>query len=66
MAAGDVISIGDRLWSTHTFQQGIKEIWCGLQPEGTVGGGTVAIHSSGTTIFGFPHIDGITLGAGEE
>jgi hypothetical protein len=26
----------------------------------------VAIHSSGQTIFSFTHIEGITLGAGEE
>ena len=26
----------------------------------------MAIHSSGQTVFSFSHIDGITLGAGEE
>jgi len=30
MAAGDVISIGGRLWSTCTFQQESKGSWCGL------------------------------------
>ena len=33
---------------------------------GTVGRGPVAIHSSGETIFTLIHIEGITLGAGEE
>ena len=33
---------------------------------GLVAGETVAIHSSGQTIFGFTHIECITLGAGEE
>jgi hypothetical protein len=32
----------------------------------TVGGGPVAIHSSGQTIFSLAHLEGITLGAGEE
>jgi hypothetical protein len=32
----------------------------------TVGGGPVAIHSSGQTIFSLTHIEGMTLGAGEE
>ena len=31
-----------------------------------IGGRTVAIHSSGQTIFGFTHIEGITLGADEK
>jgi hypothetical protein len=31
-----------------------------------VGGGPMAIHSSGQIVFSFPHIEGITLGAGEE
>ena len=31
-----------------------------------VGGGTVAIHFSGQTIFDFTHIEGITLVAGME
>ena len=26
----------------------------------------MAIHSSGQTVFSFPYIEGITLGAGEE
>ena len=26
----------------------------------------MAIHSSGQIVFSFPHIEGITLGAGEE
>ena len=29
-------------------------------------GGKVTIHSSGQTVFSFTHIEGITLGAGEE
>ena len=33
---------------------------------GIVGGGPVAIHSSGQTVFSCSHITGITLGAGEE
>ena len=33
---------------------------------GIVGGGLVPIHSSGRTVFRLPHIQGITLGAGEE
>ena len=33
---------------------------------GTVGRGPVAIHSSGQTTFSLAHIEGITLGAGEE
>ena len=55
------------------FQQeleGVHEIWCGLEPEGLivgiVGGGTVAIHSSEQTNFGFIHKKGITQGASEE
>ena len=31
-----------------------------------VRGGTAAIHSSRQTIFGFTHIEGITLGTGEK
>ena len=31
-----------------------------------VGRGTVAIHSSGQTIFSLAHVEEITLGAGEE
>ena len=33
---------------------------------GIIGGRAVAIHSSGQTVFSFPYIEGITLGAGEE
>jgi hypothetical protein len=33
---------------------------------GLFGGETVAIHSSGQIIFSFTHIEGITLGTGEE
>ena len=33
---------------------------------GTVGRGPVAIHSSGQIILSLTHIEGITLGAGEE
>jgi hypothetical protein len=33
---------------------------------GIVGGEPVAIHSSGQTVFSFPHLESITLGAGEE
>ena len=33
---------------------------------GIAGGGTVAIHSSRRTIFGFTHVEGIPLGAGEK
>ena len=33
---------------------------------GTVGRRPVAIHSSGQTIFGLAHVEGITLSAGEE
>ena len=32
----------------------------------TVGGEPVAIHSSGQTTFSLAHIEGITLGAGED
>jgi hypothetical protein len=32
----------------------------------TFRGGTVAIHSNGQTLFGVLHIEGITLGVGEE
>ena len=46
-------------------RSGVDCHWKG-QVFGTVGRRLVAIHFSGQTIFSLAHIEGITLGAGEE
>jgi hypothetical protein len=46
-------------------RSGVDSDWNG-QVVGTVARGPVAIHSSGQIILSLTHIEGITLGAGEE
>ena len=74
MAAGDTVSIrGQGMEYTYiptgikreTVRSGVDCHWKG-QVVRTVGRGPVDIHSSGQAIFSLTHIEGITLGAGEE
>ena len=74
MAVGDLISIKMQVMVYKYNPTGIKRelVSFGMDcnPKGyvvgIVGGGTVAIHSSGQIIFDFACIEGITLGADEE
>ena len=74
MAASDLVSVRGQVMEYPYIPTGIKgEMvksgvdchWKG-QVVGTVGRRPVAIHSSGQTISTLAHIEGITLGAGEE
>ena len=74
MAASDLVSVRGQVMEYPYIPTGIKREmvrsgvdchWMG-QVIRTVGRRPVAIHSSGQTIFRLMHIEGITLGAGEE
>ena len=74
MAASDLVSVRGQVME-YTYiptgingemvRSGVDFHWKG-QVVGTVGRRLVAIHSSGQTISSLAHIEGITLGAGEE
>jgi hypothetical protein len=74
MVAGDKFSIRGQVMEYMYIPTGIKrelvrsgvDCYWKRQVIGTVGRRPVAIHSSGQTIFSLAHIEGITLGAGEE
>ena len=74
MAASDLVSVRGQVMEYPYIPTGIKgEMvrsgvdchWKGRVVR-TVGRRPVPIHSSGHTISSFTHIEGITLGAGEE
>ena len=74
MAASDLVSVRGQVMeypylptgiNGEMVRSGVDCHWKG-QVVGTIGRRPVAIHSSGQTIYSLAHIEGITLGAGEE
>ena len=67
-----MISIGEVGYEVHVhsnrnYKEFVRlDVECEEQIVKIVGGGPVTIHSSGQTTFSCTHIEGITLGAGEE